>query len=170
MSKFNHSPSSASDWTRHRVVRTIGTAAAVGLVGIAAACSSSEESMATTNTTSMASTTAQSTTTTTVARPAVSPPPAQAPAQAPPAVVTPEAVAVPVLMPPVVCMNLQAAQNLIQDAGVFFSRSEDASGAGRMQVNDSNWVVVDQSPAVGVPIEEGDPVLSVVKISEPNNC
>ncbi len=67
-------------------------------------------------------------------------------------------------------MNLQAAQNLIQDAGVFFSRSEDATGASRMQVNDSNWIVVGQAPGVGVPIGEGDAVLSVVKVDEPNNC
>lgn len=67
-------------------------------------------------------------------------------------------------------MNLQAAQNLIQDAGVFLSRSEDATGAGRMQVNDSNWIVVGQTPGVGVPIQEGDAVLSVVKVDEPNNC
>ncbi|MGA9872581.1 MAG: calcium-binding protein [Rhodococcus sp. (in: high G+C Gram-positive bacteria)] len=67
-------------------------------------------------------------------------------------------------------MNLQAAQNLIQAAGVFFSRSEDASGGGRLQVNDSNWVVVGQQPDAGVPIEEGEAVLSVVKIDEPNNC
>ncbi|WP_315901401.1 hypothetical protein [Rhodococcus sp. BP22] len=147
-------------------MRSIGVAAAVGLVGIVSACSSAEDTTAASDTTSVASTTVAPTTTTTT-RPVVVAP---EPAQAPPAVVTPEAVAVPVLMPPVVCMNLQAAQNLIQDAGVFFSRSEDASGAGRMQVNDSNWIVVDQTPAVGMPIEEGDAVLSVVKLSEPNNC
>ncbi|OZC50787.1 calcium-binding protein [Rhodococcus sp. 06-621-2] len=66
-------------------------------------------------------------------------------------------------------MNLQAAQNLIHDAGVFFSRSEDATGAGRAQIDDFNWIVVDQTPGVGVPIEEGDAVLFVVKIGEPNN-
>lgn len=170
MTKFSHSPSSASSWTRHRVVRSIGVAAAVGLVGIVSACSSAEDATAASDTTSVASTTVAPTTTTTTRPVVVAPEPAQASADVPPAVVTPKAVAAPVLMPPVVCMNLQAAQNLIQDAGVFFSRSEDASGAGRMQVNDSNWIVVDQSPAVGVPIEEGDAVLSVVKISEPNNC
>jgi hypothetical protein len=67
-------------------------------------------------------------------------------------------------------MNLQSAQNAIQAAGVFYSRSADASGAGRMQVNDSNWVVVEQDPAPGVLIGEGDAVLSVVKTGEPNNC
>lgn len=73
-------------------------------------------------------------------------------------------------MPDVVCMNLQDAQDRIQAAGVFFSRSEDATGAGRNQVMDRNWVVVAQSPAAGVPIGEGDAVLSVVKIGEPGDC
>ncbi|WP_072804153.1 calcium-binding protein [Rhodococcoides yunnanense] len=67
-------------------------------------------------------------------------------------------------------MNLQVAQNLIQDAGVFFSRSEDATGARRSQLNDSNCTVVDQTPGVGAPIEEGDAVLSVVKIGEPTTA
>ncbi|MEU6561991.1 PASTA domain-containing protein [Nocardia nova] len=73
-------------------------------------------------------------------------------------------------MPNVVCMSLQAAQNLIQKAGVFFSRSKDATGAGRMQVLDRNWVVVAQTPAPGVPIGEGDAVLSVVKKGESGDC
>ena len=66
----------------------------------------------------------------------------------------------------VVGMNLQAAQNLIQTQGVFYSRSEDATGAGRLQVVDSNWVVVGQTPAAGELIGEGDAVLSVKKIGE----
>jgi hypothetical protein len=67
-------------------------------------------------------------------------------------------------------MNLQAAQNLIQDNGVFFSRSEDATGEGRLQAIDSNWVVVGQTPEPGTPITEGDAVLSVVKIGESSPC
>ena len=66
-------------------------------------------------------------------------------------------------MPDVVGMNLQAAQNLIQEAGVWYSRSEDATGQGRMQVLDSNWTVVAQSPSAGELIGEGDALLSVVK-------
>ena len=73
-------------------------------------------------------------------------------------------------MPAVVCMNLQAAQDLIQDYGVFYSRSQDATGQGRMQVNDRNWIVVAQDPPPGAPIGEGDAVLSVVKLGEPNSC
>ena len=74
------------------------------------------------------------------------------------------------LMPDVVCMNLQDAQDEIQDHGVFFSGSVDATGQGRNQVIDSNWVVVDQSPAPGSPIGEGDAELSVVKYGETTDC
>lgn len=73
-------------------------------------------------------------------------------------------------MPNVVCMNLQDAQDLIQALGVFYSRSSDATGKGRNQVLDANWVVVGQNPDAGVPISEGDAVLSVVKIGETNAC
>ena len=71
------------------------------------------------------------------------------------------------LMPDVLCMNLQEAQDEIQDHGVFFSRSVDATGEDRMQLIDSNWIVVGQTPEPGVSIGEGDAVLSVVKIGEP---
>ena len=74
-------------------------------------------------------------------------------------------------MPDVVCMNLQVAQDFIQsETGVFLSLSEDATGAGRSQIIDSNWIVVAQRPDVGTPIGEGDAVLSAVKLDEPNNC
>ncbi|WP_327147255.1 hypothetical protein [Nocardia sp. NBC_01329] len=78
--------------------------------------------------------------------------------------------AVKATMPAVVCMNLQAAQDLIQTTGVFLSRSEDATGRGRNQVVDRNWVVVAQTPEAGSPIGEGEAVLSVVKVGEPNDC
>ncbi|WP_338837746.1 PASTA domain-containing protein [Gordonia polyisoprenivorans] len=87
----------------------------------------------------------------------------------PPAATT-TAAAEPATMPNVVCMNLQAAQNAIQRAGVFFSRSEDATGEGRRQIVDSNWIVVSQTPPAGSPVTEGQAVLSAVKIGEPNPC
>ncbi|WP_072689831.1 PASTA domain-containing protein [Rhodococcus marinonascens] len=74
------------------------------------------------------------------------------------------------LMPNVTCMNLQAAQDTIQEAGVFYSRSQDATGKGRVQLSDRNWVVVEQNPAPGALIEEGDAMLSVVKSGEPGDC
>ena len=73
-------------------------------------------------------------------------------------------------MPDVICMNLQAAQDEIQDHGVFFSKSVDATGKGRRQILDRNWIVVDQRPQAGDKIGEGDAVLSVVKTDEPNDC
>jgi beta-lactam-binding protein with PASTA domain len=83
---------------------------------------------------------------------------------------TPASSAAPIaqvsLMPDVVCMNLQDAQDLIQRAGVFYSRSRDATGSGRAQIVDRNWLVVGQSPPPGTPFGEGDAVLSVVKYGE----
>ncbi|UYP18754.1 PASTA domain-containing protein [Rhodococcus sp. Z13] len=74
------------------------------------------------------------------------------------------------VMPDVVCMDLQEAQDAIQAAGVFYSRSVDATGRGRAQVWDRNWIVVDQSPPPGTVIGEGDAVLSVVKDDEFSGC
>ncbi|MGS2807351.1 PASTA domain-containing protein [Nocardia sp. MW-W600-9] len=89
----------------------------------------------------------------------------------PPVTTVPAAAPAPAaLMPAVVCMNLQAAQDTIQAAGVFFSRSKDASGRGRAQVMDRNWVVVAQEPAPGMPVGEAEAVLSVVKNDESSQC
>jgi hypothetical protein len=74
------------------------------------------------------------------------------------------------VMPDVVCHNLQDAQDEIQEGGVFLSRSVDATGRDRKQLWDRNWVVVDQSPAPGTRIGEGDAVLSVVKEGEASIC
>lgn len=74
------------------------------------------------------------------------------------------------VMPDVVCMNLQDAQDKIQTTGVWYSRSKDASGRGRHQIFDRDWIVVSQVPAPGAKFGEGDAVLSVVRISEPNQC
>ncbi|MCE5287804.1 MAG: hypothetical protein LLG14_01005 [Nocardiaceae bacterium] len=78
----------------------------------------------------------------------------------------PEAAPKKVPMPNVVCMNLQDAQDEIQRAGVFYSRSSDASGQGRHQVLDRHWTVVRQEPAPGELIGEGDANLFVLKTDE----
>ena len=68
-------------------------------------------------------------------------------------------------------MNLQDAQDLIQEkTDVFFSNSFDCTGNNRSQIVDSNWVVVTQSPAAGMPIGEGDANLGVVKYGEARVC
>ena len=74
------------------------------------------------------------------------------------------------VMPDVVCQNLQDAQDEIQRAGVFFSRSDDATGQGRAQVVDRNWIVIAQTPAPGSSVGEAEAILSVVKIGEQAPC
>lgn len=150
----------------------------VALIGAIGGSSAKKESVAaggapeTTSTTSVVTTSTESiasseppttpgpTEPPTTPAPTVPPPTAPAPAVAP-------SVAV---MPNVVCMNLQEAQDLIQTTGVFFSRSHDATGQGRSQVMDSNWVVVSQNLAPGTPFAEGDADLGVVKYGERGTC
>lgn len=74
------------------------------------------------------------------------------------------------LMPNVVGMNLQDAQDTIQDAGVFFSRSYDCTGADRSQIIDSNWLVITQNIPAGRPFGENEAILGVVKYGEPISC
>ena len=71
-----------------------------------------------------------------------------------------------VVMVDVLCMNLQDAQNLIQDQGVFLSRSKDASGQDRNQIYDRNWIVVSQNIPTGDAIGENEVVLSVLRDDE----
>lgn len=73
------------------------------------------------------------------------------------------------LMPDLFCRGLQAAQDEIQDHGVFGSKSKDATGQGRRQIWDRNWVVVAQEPEPGEPIGEFDATLFVVKKSDDEN-
>ena len=52
-------------------------------------------------------------------------------------------------------MDLQLAQDTVQaELGIWFSASEDATGAGRMQIIDRNWTVVGQDPAPGTPVND----------------
>ncbi len=75
------------------------------------------------------------------------------------------------VMPNVPCgTDLQDAQDLVQEAGVFYSTSEDATGQGRNQILDANWTVVGQRPPAGEPIGEGTAVFLVVKDEEFNGC
>ncbi|MEV5966099.1 PASTA domain-containing protein [Kribbella sp. NPDC051952] len=52
-------------------------------------------------------------------------------------------------MPNVVGMNHQLAQDTMQAAGFYFLTEEDATGQGRLLINDRNWVVVTQDPKAG---------------------
>nr|WP_308192448.1 PASTA domain-containing protein [Gordonia sp. 'Campus'] len=139
----------------------------IGLVAVlagGAACSSSDQRTESPTPTQSAVADAPFTTTELTTPPQPSPTPPRTTGA------TPSAVNEVSIMPNVVCMNLQAAQNAIQSAGVFFSRSEDATGRGRSQMVDSNWIVVGQTPSPGTPFTEGEAVLSAVKIGEPNPC
>ncbi|MBA3745398.1 PASTA domain-containing protein [Sporichthya sp.] len=54
-------------------------------------------------------------------------------------------------MPNFVGMNLQDAQDRVQELGIFYSISHDLNGS-RMQVLDRSWQVCDQSPRAGTRI------------------
>jgi hypothetical protein len=53
------------------------------------------------------------------------------------------------IMPKVVGMNLQLAQDLLQSKGSFILDQEDFKGLSRLQVLDSNWRICKQSPPAG---------------------
>lgn len=72
-------------------------------------------------------------------------------------------------MPDLVGKNLQKAQDELQSLGSYLLDQQDASGAGRVQLNDRNWKVCSQQPDAGteVPIT-ATVVLASVKSDE--NC
>lgn len=92
--------------------------------------------------------------TTTIAAPATTPPPT-----------------VNFVMPSLVGIDLQTAQDKIQEHGVFYSVSHDLLGS-RNQVLDSNWQVCNQTPPAGTRIQgaaadwEGKINFGVVKRTE----
>ena len=53
------------------------------------------------------------------------------------------------VVPNVVGINHQLAQDTMQAAGFYYLTEEDATGQGRLLINDRNWVVVTQSPEGG---------------------
>lgn len=72
------------------------------------------------------------------------------------------------VVPDVVCKELQAAQEALRSARFFNVRSHDATGKGRRQLIDRDWVVVAQSePARTSPTLTTKIVLEVVKYGEP---
>ena len=72
-----------------------------------------------------------------------------------------------IVMPDVVGMNLQDAQDLLQSMGSYFMDQEDASGDDRLQIDDSNWNVCKQDPEPGETLSLVDVVtLASVKVDE----
>ena len=71
------------------------------------------------------------------------------------------------VMPKVVGMNLQLAQDLLQSKGSYVLDQEDFKGLSRLQILDSNWKVCAQSPSDGKRVSASTIVtLSSVKLSE----
>jgi hypothetical protein len=98
--------------------------------------------------------TASATTSATALSSSAAPPPPTSEVAAPPptTAAAPTTQAAPVgvsfAMPNFVGMDLQSAQNLVQENGVFLSRSHDLLGS-RNQLVDSNWIVCDQNIPAG---------------------
>jgi beta-lactam-binding protein with PASTA domain len=59
------------------------------------------------------------------------------------------------VVPDVQCMDLQLAEDKAEAAGYTHLSSEDASGQGRHQWYDRNWVVISQTPAPGTKAAPG---------------
>lgn len=73
------------------------------------------------------------------------------------------------IMPNVIGMNLQFAQDLLQSKGSYLMDQTDAKGLGRIQIIDSNWKVCKQAPSAGQRISTATIVtLASVKLIE--NC
>jgi PASTA domain len=122
-------------------VIVVGVLLAVGLIGSAINGGKKEDD----------STTASATSSAAVGSTVAAPPTTQA-VLPPPTTAAPTTQAAPTgvnfTMPDFVGMDLQSAQNLVQQNGVFLSRSHDLLGS-RHQVVDSNWIVCDQNIPAG---------------------
>lgn len=71
------------------------------------------------------------------------------------------------VMPDVLCMELQAAQDKLQEAGFYLLSSKDALG-DRHQILDRDWVVIGQSVTPGkITLPLAKITLTVVKYGEP---
>lgn len=66
------------------------------------------------------------------------------------------------VVPDMVCMDLQLAQDKAQAAGFYRVSADDASGRRRRQVDDQDWVVVSQAPRAGTRTSNARVVLRVL--------
>ena len=100
---------------------------------------------------SSAAATSTSTTAPTTTAPTTTAPRTPSQPIAPPVTAAPTTSAAPVVdfvMPDLVGIDLQSAQNVVQDNGVFLSTSHDLLGS-RSQMLDSNWIVCTQNIPAG---------------------
>lgn len=132
----------------HRGLRTVGRIMPIGLLAIGlAGCGTSGAADSKSTVTATAVTTVTATQTAPAAPSSVlstsaQPPTKQAETSQPSSVQTG-------VVPNVVGLNHQLAQDTMQAAGFFSLAEEDATGKGRLLINDRNWVVVTQQPAGG---------------------
>jgi hypothetical protein len=68
-----------------------------------------------------------------------------------------------VKVPDGVGMNYQDAQDLWRSSGLIVMPADDATGANRIPILDSGWVVLDQDPKAGSKVEEGSSITATVK-------
>lgn len=72
------------------------------------------------------------------------------------------------VVPNVVCLSLQNAQEALRAAGFYVLVSKDGLGQGRVPVLDRNWIVIGQSAAPSTTPGRAQPIeLTVVKYGEP---
>lgn len=64
-----------------------------------------------------------------------------------------------ITVPDVVGENHQAAQDLMQEKGLYMLDEEDSTGRGRALLWDRNWVVTSQSPEAGTKVDENETIL-----------
>lgn len=68
-----------------------------------------------------------------------------------------------ITVPDGVGMNYQDAQDLWRSQGLVVMPAEDATGANRIPILDSGWVVVSQDPAAGTQASDGDAITATIK-------
>lgn len=68
-----------------------------------------------------------------------------------------------ILVPNGVGLDYQQAQDVWRAAGLRVSVAADATGAGRLPVIDSNWVVLGQNPKAGTRVDADSSIRATVK-------
>ena len=69
-------------------------------------------------------------------------------------------------LPNVVGMNLQAAQDCLQERGFWMLDDQPEAGEPRLQINDDNWTVTRQRPEPGTYSEDVDITLYAKKTGD----
>jgi beta-lactam-binding protein with PASTA domain len=67
------------------------------------------------------------------------------------------------VVPDGVGKDYQTAQDIWRVAGLHVAPAHDATGAHRLPVLDSNWVVLSQNPKAGMKVDVGSFITATVK-------